>query len=288
MVGAYAYYNSAEETSGKVFVYYGSVAVEETCPTIEHALTYNAYPTCGVAICVGGYRVSNGVCVVSGGGYTPEPSIGNGANTNYVEMGKIKTITDINSSGVNILFYINSQANFNTLISGARLNQFYSLKIVGLDMIKKIVTLVFSSESVTLQLDLGQVKRVDLDRDGIKDLEVKFSDLLVNRVEITAKNIVSSSLPENTTTSARSLTEFKFNKNLSLGSVNNDVKELQRYLNSQGFMVAKIGPGSLGKETTVFGSLTKQALIKFQKTNNINPAVGYFGPVTRERVNKIN
>jgi hypothetical protein len=60
-----------------------------------------------------------------------------------------------------------------------------------------------------------------------------------------------------------------------------DVKELQKFLNAQGFKVSTIGAGSPGKETTRFGPATRRALIRFQTANNISPAVGYFGPVTR-------
>jgi len=81
---------------------------------------------------------------------------------------------------------------------------------------------------------------------------------------------------------------FLFNHNLSLGSINNDVKQLQVYLNTNGFIVAKSGAGSKGKETTIFGKATKASLIKFQKANKINPAIGYFGPVTRNYINKKN
>lgn len=79
---------------------------------------------------------------------------------------------------------------------------------------------------------------------------------------------------------------FEFNQNLKLGNNNQDVKELQRFLNGNNFIVSTNGPGSLGRETTKFGLATKNALIKFQKTNNISPAVGYFGTITREVVNK--
>jgi peptidoglycan hydrolase-like protein with peptidoglycan-binding domain len=79
---------------------------------------------------------------------------------------------------------------------------------------------------------------------------------------------------------------FIFNKNLTLGNVNNDVKQLQIYLNNNGYILAKTGPGSKGKETTKFGSATKASLIKFQKVNKIKPSVGYFGPITRDFINK--
>ncbi len=72
-----------------------------------------------------------------------------------------------------------------------------------------------------------------------------------------------------------------FTRNLSTGQKGNDVKTLQQYLNSKGFIVSTSGAGSPGNETTTFGSLTRVALTKFQKASNISPAVGYFGPITR-------
>jgi len=79
---------------------------------------------------------------------------------------------------------------------------------------------------------------------------------------------------------------FIFNNNLRAGVINPDVKELQNFFNTNGFIVANSGPGSLGQETTKFGSFTETALIKFQIANKITPAVGYFGPITRGVINK--
>ena len=84
----------------------------------------------------------------------------------------------------------------------------------------------------------------------------------------------------NQITNPNSLTST-FTRNLQTGSVGTDVKALQKFLNSHNFIITKTGPGSPGNETTKFGLLTKTALIKFQKSNNISPAIGYFGPITR-------
>jgi len=70
-------------------------------------------------------------------------------------------------------------------------------------------------------------------------------------------------------------------RDLSTGKAGSDVLALQKFLNVNGYVIAKNGVGSPGKETSSFGSLTKAALISYQKKNNISPAVGYFGPATR-------
>ncbi|MES2994650.1 MAG: peptidoglycan-binding protein [Patescibacteria group bacterium] len=70
-------------------------------------------------------------------------------------------------------------------------------------------------------------------------------------------------------------------RDLELGSQGEDVRALQKYLNTHGFPVAGTGAGSSGNETTYFGNATRAALILFQKAKGITPAVGYFGPKTR-------
>ena len=66
----------------------------------------------------------------------------------------------------------------------------------------------------------------------------------------------------------------------------NQVLELQKFLNNNGYPVSTSGIGSKGNETNYFGPATRNALIKYQIANNIKPAVGYFGPLTRAMVNK--
>ena len=79
-------------------------------------------------------------------------------------------------------------------------------------------------------------------------------------------------------------TTFNFTRNLTLGSTGEDVRQLQQFLNNNGFSVAASGPGSPGLESTYFGNLTKSALAAFQVANGISPAVGYFGPITRSAI----
>lgn len=103
-------------------------------------------------------------------------------------------------------------------------------------------------------------------------------------------NITGSPCPTlvEVNTENESQNKFIFTKSLWTQMIDPDVKELQKYLNTHGFPVALSGAGSLGNETTKFGNLTRDALIKFQLANKISPAVGFFGPITRGIVNQNN
>ena len=81
-----------------------------------------------------------------------------------------------------------------------------------------------------------------------------------------------------------SQSKYSFNRDLELGMVGDDVLALQKVLNSLGFIVAHSGPGSPGNETNLFGSATKSALMRYQASMNIFPSRGYFGPMTRTRI----
>lgn len=73
-------------------------------------------------------------------------------------------------------------------------------------------------------------------------------------------------------------------RNLTIGNSGDDVKSLQKYLNSAGFKVSQTGVGSPGQESTTFGAKTKVALTAFQKASGVTPPTGYFGPLTRKTI----
>ncbi|MFA6339108.1 MAG: hypothetical protein WCW87_03575 [Candidatus Paceibacterota bacterium] len=87
-----------------------------------------------------------------------------------------------------------------------------------------------------------------------------------------------------------------FARELKIGSQGNDVLVLQRILNSDtATRVASSGSGSPGNETTYFGQLTKQALVKFQDKYageiiilaNLETASGYVDSYTMRKLNAI-
>ena len=65
-----------------------------------------------------------------------------------------------------------------------------------------------------------------------------------------------------------------FTRDLYLGLEGDDVTQLQQLLINQNYNIPSGATGFFGRET-------RTALIQFQQDNNINPAIGYFGPVTR-------
>ena len=319
---------------------------DDDCATVDNAATYNSYPTCGPATCNVGYVLSAGSCVLSGGvgGFSSPSSTGSGvANAQASGIGVSLNVGEINQSGTNVLTYITNQNNFVAPESGYNWQPSnYSFKINNFDLLNEIVTMVFSSEPKTVILAKGQTKDVDLGGDGVSDIRVTFSDIFVNRAEITIKSLVDENISTSTHSYeshlvkyiispkvyliknnkkhwirdersfnyfnynwfgietifdstvfvdgddivAPNLSKFIFSRNLKIGMTGNDIKELQKYLNSQGFAVSKTGAGSLGEETLVFGPATRAALIKFQKAKKIDPAIGFFGSITRGFVNK--
>jgi len=72
-----------------------------------------------------------------------------------------------------------------------------------------------------------------------------------------------------------------FSRNLYLGISGEDVRALQKLLNSKGFTVATSGSGSAGNETPYFGPATQATVIKFQTAYSIVPAAGFVGTITR-------
>lgn len=85
----------------------------------------------------------------------------------------------------------------------------------------------------------------------------------------------------------------RFTRDLFVGRTGKDVKELQRYLNRNGFIVATYGAGSLGNETEYFGQLTKIAVMAYQKAHadkilrpaGLNAPTGFVGAYTRAVLN---
>ena len=95
-----------------------------------------------------------------------------------------------------------------------------------------------------------------------------------------------------TTSSTPSASTHLFTRNLKVGDTGADVKLLQQFLNTHGFIIASTGSGSPSHETTRFGALTRKALIRFQEAHasdiltpaGLTKGTGYFGAATRSYI----
>ncbi len=89
---------------------------------------------------------------------------------------------------------------------------------------------------------------------------------------------------------------FQFQRDLKLGSNSEDVRQLQILLNNDPqTAISSAGIGSKGEEGTYFGSLTLNAVKRFQEKyrseiltpSNIVTATGYVGGATRKKLNSL-
>ena len=74
--------------------------------------------------------------------------------------------------------------------------------------------------------------------------------------------------------------DFTFTRNLAIGISGADVSALQQFLIDGGFL-------KITAPTAYFGPLTRTALGKLQVSLGIFPSVGFFGPISREKINGI-
>ena len=119
----------------------------------------------------------------------------------------------------------------------------------------------------------------------------------VRAAEPVSQTVVPSvnSTTLNETGSQIQASNFRFDHNIDFGAVDPDVRELQIYLNTNGFRVADNGPGSPGHEVDVFDAATRVALSKFQTAHaaqilvpfGITKGTGRFGNATRKYINEM-
>jgi peptidoglycan hydrolase-like protein with peptidoglycan-binding domain len=118
------------------------------------------------------------------------------------------------------------------------------------------------------------------------DLQAQISQLLATISQLQAKADTNNTAYAN----------YSWTRSLTVGSTGEDVRMLQRLLNSNAdTQVAVSGVGSRGNETTYFGPATKAAVMKFQnkyRSEVLTPsglitATGYFGPASMNKANAL-
>lgn len=131
-------------------------------------------------------------------------------------------------------------------------------------MIAKIAAVVAGLGLVAMSF----VSAVPAKADTTSDLQAQIQSLLAQIASLQAQLGTSGSTSASVT----------FTRDLTIGSTGSDVTALQNWLITKGFAISA---GATG----YFGSQTQAALAAYQAANGITPAAGYFGPVTRAKVN---
>ncbi len=121
---------------------------------------------------------------------------------------------------------------------------------------------------------------------------IKAPEIVTNGDEVietpTEEEVVTDKAPALPTTQETLL----FTKPLKLGDEEKEVKQLQQFLNNQGFTVTDQGAGSPGQETEYFGPATKRALEQYQEAYKeeiltplgLSAPTGVLGPATIQHI----
>jgi hypothetical protein len=177
---------------------------------------------------------------------------------NYIDAG----ITGVNSSNIAAMNLALASASAGSITNLATAQQFVT------------------QEQVVINTALANAQRNSGNGSGVSG---QSTIAIVNPVQVQSnQSLVSPAVPIVPVLPSSVITSTGMAvRDLKVGFTGEDVLMLQKILNANGAVVATTGDGSLGNETQYFGSLTKIALIKWQKTNGVTPASGYFGPITR-------
>jgi len=171
-------------------------------------------------------------------------------------------------------------------------NEWVVLNNCSLDMAANTITCTTPSFSIFGLFGSDAVATVSSKSGGVrfgcKDMNASNYDAFSKSKPELCKYETQKSITQNTISNIKSDTSETVTnmsvRDLELTLSGADVKALQVLLNAQGYLLAETGVGSKGNETEYFGTLTKNALMKYQSANNIAPAVGYFGPITRTQM----
>ena len=108
---------------------------------------------------------------------------------------------------------------------------------------------------------------------------------LINQPEATS-TVTSTPAATPSATPAPAARVGGIRRNLTVGSRGDDVKNLQRFLIAQGKGSSTEALAGAG-DTGYFGALTRAALAEYQSSVGVAPSAGFFGPITRTKLQSL-
>jgi len=128
----------------------------------------------------------------------------------------------------------------------------------------KIILNLYKMSKIASKIGVAAIALVTIvGVSGITPASAATADEL--QAQITALLAQISALQSQLGGSTTGGTTYNFTRDLTLGSTGDDVKALQQFLNSKGFTVAASGAGSVGNESTYFGTLTQSAWLNSRR-----------------------
>jgi len=113
---------------------------------------------------------------------------------------------------------------------------------------------------------------------AVKKIQEKFTVPVTGVVDEKTREVIISNSVKQKIIERNDVPEIaSLSSNISVGMKGSSVSYLQKYLASKGFLKIEFVTG-------YFGEITRQAVVDFQKSNNISPASGFVGPKTRAKI----
>ncbi len=166
-------------------------------------------------------------------------------------------------------------------------SQLFSVDIEGIGGTTSTAPTAPTADTITIATSTATVSTIASTSSlavELQDAEVELTDLQEELIQEYGINPGGPMIPAPAPTPAPTAGPV-FSRDLTIGSTGADVLALQQFLNQNGYPVAASGPGSSGNETDYFGPLTQAALASWQAANGVSPAQGYYGPITRAKMN---
>jgi len=122
------------------------------------------------------------------------------------------------------------------------------------------------------------LEAIDIDAKNIDKIEAKISNLnWKEKSQFSKPKVEIRDFKTEISGNSTSVAFTKFTRDLYSGILGNDVRELQRFLKSEGFFTVDL--------TNKFGATTRASLTNYQKKKGISPASGKLDLKTRNYIN---
>jgi hypothetical protein len=255
--------------SGNAEVYYPSP--KPVGGTVSGSITYYNYPDVTAPV------ISEASAISSGTDTTPDYTFTTDEAGDITYGGSCSSVTTSATLGSNTI-------TFNTLVVGTYTDCTITVTDSSLNASTPLAVSSFTISAPSNGGSSSGSRGRSSSNTKTNNTNILVTPLTANPVFVPTNNSAPNTLTPDKIVPPKN----NFVNNLFLKSPRSEsVRQLQIFLNNNGFTVANSGNGSPGNESNYFGPFTRTALAKFQLAVGIKPSNGYFGPITRSYINSL-